>query len=86
MIKMRPPAVSRDVESVDTHSRATRPCAEGGAAYAARIALVEKKAPKVVIPDESHRFDPQFGIEALEVERHVRSRPAVLAIDRQNLV
>ena len=86
MIKMRAPAVGRDIERVDAHRRAPGRRAKRRAVDAARVALGEEKAREFVIADEPHRLDRKFGIEALDVERHIEARAPALAIDRQHLV
>src|ERR1700722_20212382 len=86
MVEMGAPAVSRDIESVDAHCRTAGRSAERTAVNATHLAFREEKARKLVIADESHRLDWKFGIEALEVERHIEARSPALAVDRQNLV
>ena len=73
MIEMRAPAVRLHIEGVDAHRRAPRQRFQRGARDAMRVALAEEKAPEVVVADEPHRLDRKFGIETLEVERHVEA-------------
>ena len=59
MIEMGATAVGCDVESVDAHRRAARQRLERVAVYAARVAFIEEKAPKVIIADYPHRLEPE---------------------------